>query len=94
MGDNNPWGGSATGITFAVGGLLALIALVIGMVRNRPLAEKIAALGGQIQAAGGPPTTEMVAEMTRLQNALHTASVLVAYLMLAATVAMAVARYM
>ena len=94
MGDNNQWGGTTAGITFSVGGLLALIALVIGMVRNRPLAAKMADVGAQLQGAGTPPPANLVAEMTRLQDSLHTASIVVAYLLLGATAAMSVARYL
>jgi uncharacterized membrane protein len=88
------WLASGPGVTFGVGGVLALVAAAIGIVVSAPTAQRMSELGGRIAAAGGPPTPEHLAEMAHLQARMKTAAGVGALLLLAATVAMAVARYM
>ena len=92
-GFRGPWMSTGTGMTFGTGGLLAIAALVVGLLVNRPTAEQLGALGGAIHAKGGPPTPEQAAEMQRLQTRLGTALRVVATLLALATAAMALARY-
>ena len=94
MGADNAWGGTAAGITYAVGGTLAIIAIMLGTFWNRPTAEKMSALGAKLQSAGTPPPADMVSEMTRLQDTFSKASTIVAVLVLGAAAAMSVARYL
>jgi hypothetical protein len=63
------------------------------MAINSPTAKRLAALAGAIRAAGGPPTAEQAATMQRLQARLRAAMNAAAVLLLLATAAMAVARY-
>ncbi|MEP7346421.1 MAG: hypothetical protein ABI877_14215, partial [Gemmatimonadaceae bacterium] len=44
---SNGWPGSRSGITFAIGGILAIIAVLVGTFWNRPVAEKMVAVGAQ-----------------------------------------------
>lgn len=93
MGFKSEWMASPTGIFFGIGGLLAITALVIGVSVNAPTAQRLAAVSGKIQAQGGPPTAEQEAEVKRLQKRLGVVLPLVTALLILATVAMAVARY-
>ncbi|HEC21655.1 MAG TPA: hypothetical protein ENI95_01920 [Chloroflexi bacterium] len=87
------WMASGMGITLAIGGLAGLIATVIGTLVNRSLAEKIGALGKEIQASGGPPTPEQLAQMRKYQAGLASALKWSAVLLAISVVTMAVARY-
>lgn len=86
------WMRTGTGMTFGTGGLLAILALVIGVTVNRPTAERMGALGASM-AKGGPPSPEQAAEMQRLMNRLGTALRVISVLLVLATAAMALARY-
>ena len=87
------WLASGTGMTFGLGAVLAIVVLVIGSAVNSPTAKRIGALGASIRAAGAPPTPEQAAQMQALQNRLYNAQRLTAVLLLLATAAMSVARY-
>jgi uncharacterized membrane protein len=87
------WMRTGTGMTFGTGGLLAIAALVVGLTVNRPTATQLGELAGAIHAKGGPPSPEQAAEMQRLQTRLGTALRVVATLLVLATAAMALARY-
>lgn len=88
------WMASTMGITLSTGGLLAVIALGIGLTINAPTAQKLGAMGAAVQAQGTPPAPEQVAEMQRLQRRLGAALSAVATLLVLATAAMALARYL
>jgi len=94
MGSTNGWGGTRAGITFAVGGTVALIALLVGTFYNRPLAEKMSAVGAELQGAGAPPPANLVAEMARLQEAFQKASWILSVALIVAVMAMSIARYL
>ncbi len=79
-------------MTFSAGGLLALIAGIVGVLVNAPTAGRLGALAGAMRA-GNPPTPEQLQEVQRLQARLDTAGRLTAVLLVLATAAMAVARY-
>jgi len=86
------WMKTGTGMTFGTGGLLAILALIIGVTVNRPTGERMGALGASM-AKGGPPSPEQSAEMQRLMNQLGTALRIISVLLVLATAAMALARY-
>ena len=92
-GFTNAWMRSGTGTTFGIGGALALIALSIGLFGAMPMAKRAGALAATIAASGGPPSAEQAAEMKRLQQRAGSLSALGSSLLVLATVAMAVARY-
>ena len=81
------------GRIFGIGGALAILAFVIGMAVNLPAAKRLAALGAAAAARGGPPTPEESAELQRLQGRMGTASQIVMVMLVLATGAMAIARY-
>jgi hypothetical protein len=88
------WIVSPLGIGFTVGSLAGLAAFLLGLLSTGPTAQKLAALGGQIAAAGGPPKPEQAAELGRLQRKLATSSTVSTILATAALAFMAVARYL
>lgn len=94
MGFQGPWMQSNTAMGFGTGAVLAILALLIGLTINRPTAARMAALMGEIQARGGPPTPEQAATMKALQTKLGNALRVAAVLLVLATIAMAVARYL
>ncbi len=93
-GFSSVWMHSGPGRTFGLGGGLAILAVISGMAVNAPTARRLGAIGAQIKAQGGSPTPEQQAEMERLQGRMMTALRVVAALLILATLAMAVARYM
>jgi uncharacterized membrane protein len=92
-GFGSEWMHSPSGRTFAIGGALAILSLILGMAINSPTAKRIGAVAAAVQAAGGPPSPEQTAELERLQRKLYLASLESALLLLLATAAMAAAWY-
>jgi hypothetical protein len=87
------WVRSGTGLVFSLGALLGLGAVGLGMGVAAPVGKRLGVLAAAVQAEGGP-TADEAAEMQRLQPRLASASTWVAILLLLATAAMAVARYL
>ena len=83
---------SVPGMTFGTGGLLAIVALVIGLTVNAPTAKRLGALAAAAQ--GAPPSPEQSAQMQQLQARLGAAARIVMVLLVLATAAMATARYL
>lgn len=83
---------SATGGTFAAGGLLAITAFVFGMSVARPNMLKAMALG-QAAAQAGADRDALLAQAQRHRMKSASASRIVAWLLGTAAAAMAVARY-
>jgi hypothetical protein len=75
------------------GGVLAIIAFLIGMTVNRPATIKIAKIGKAIASAGGPPTQAQLAELGMLGKRLSSASKIIAYLLIFTIVGMSIFRY-
>jgi len=88
------WISSPVGIGLTLGSLAGIAAFLLGTFSTGPTSGKIAALGAQMQAAGGPPTPEQTAELGRLQAKLARSSMWSTILATAALVFMAVARYL
>ena len=87
------WVHTGSGMTFSLGALLAIVGAAIGVFVNLPLGKRIGSLGASIQAGGRAPTAEQGAAMNALQARLGTFSYIAAVLLVLATAAMAVARY-
>jgi len=87
------WVHTGPGITFGVGAIFAIVGGGIGVLVSAPLGKRIASLGASIKAGGQPPTAEQSATMAMLQQRLARASFLNATLLVLATAAMAIARY-
>ena len=92
-GFSNAWPGSGPGMTFGVGAVFAILAATLGLTVGMPTAKRLGALGGTIAKGGAPPSSEQMAEMQRLQGRMSAVSALGAVLLVLATAAMAVARY-
>jgi uncharacterized membrane protein len=87
------WMRTGPGMTFSMGAAFALVAATIGVLVNTPTAKRLSALGASIQAGGKPPSADQAATLTMLQARLARASYAAASLLLVATAAMAIARY-
>jgi uncharacterized membrane protein len=92
-GFTSAWLRSGPAQVFGVGGVLAIAAAALGMAVNTPAAKRLGALTAHLQSAGRPPAPEELAEVQRLQARLARATLVAALLLVLATVAMAVARY-
>jgi uncharacterized membrane protein len=87
------WITSGPGIGFTVGGVAAIITVTLGLILTKPAADRMAALGQEIAAAGGPPSSEQASEMQRLQARLVLLGRVSMVLLAIAVVTMATARY-
>lgn len=87
------WPTRGSGLVFGIGGALAIIGVIIGMSVNSPAARRMAAIIGGAKSGRRPPSGEEVAEITRLQGRLAVSSKVVTVLVVLATLAMAIARY-
>ena len=88
------WAESNTGKILGLGAVTAIIAAGIGTGYTGKIGKKMLALGGEIQASGGPPTDTQKAEMEALQGKMQNAFRIVASLLLITVAAMASARYL
>jgi hypothetical protein len=84
---------TAAGLSFTIGGVAAIIAFVLGFTVSKSAADRLGALGKEIQASGQPPTPEQAAEMKRLQARLSIGAKWTAALLTIALIEMAIARY-
>jgi uncharacterized membrane protein len=92
-GFHSAWMHSGPGTVFGLGGVLAILAAVVGMAVNAPAGKRLGVLASEIKVRG-TPTPADVAEMQSLQARLARATNLTAGLLILATAAMAVARHM
>jgi uncharacterized membrane protein len=92
-GFRSAWLGSGPGRVFGLGGTFAVLAAIVGVVVNLPTARRLTALAARVQSSGRPPAPDEAAEMQRLQARLGRATMVAAGLLVLATLAMAVARY-
>ncbi len=89
------WMGSPTGITLSTGGLVAVIALFVGVFVMRPTALKAGAVGGRLAQATDPAEQQALAgELASLQKRMATGLHAVTMLLTVAVLAMAVGRYL
>ena len=80
--------GSGPGMTYGLGSVAAILALLIGMTVVRPSMKRAAEL-----AAAGKPDEAGMAQIQRLRARAGMGGQIVALLLLAAVVAMSVGRY-
>lgn len=87
------WAASGPGITFSIGGLAGLIALIVGGIMvGRSIGQM-----RQIFLAidpGAPPSPEQAARLAQLQERTTRGNQIVGPLLAIAVIAMAIARYM
>ena len=83
------------GAAFAFGGACAIVAFTLGLAVAMPAQRRLAAVGPQIGAAPDDATrARLQAEAARLQGRMRAISPVVAWLLVLAAAAMAVARYL
>ncbi len=87
------WITSGPGLTFTIGALAGLVSLAMGMTINAPLAKRMGLLQARLASAGGPPAPADLAALHAMQARLASLSLAGSALLLTATAAMAVARY-
>jgi uncharacterized membrane protein len=87
------WASSGPAKVYGMGAIFALSGWIMGMTLNVPTAKKLGALNARIAASGAPPTAEDKAQVEALQARLGKLSLIGITLLLLATIAMALARY-
>ena len=87
------FGGSPMGITLGIGGILALIALLIGLSVISPSMNRAAKTMTRAAAATGDERQTLMAQAATLRARGAAASRIVAWLLILAAAAMAVGRY-
>lgn len=81
------------GLGFTLGSIAGITVYFIGMLGVNPRALRLAKIGEQIQASGGPPSPAQGAEMHKLDREMSTLS-LADFILVAVSLAlMATARY-
>jgi len=90
---SSEWLVSGPGLTLTIGSVAGLAAFALGFAVNGPTARRIAALGQEMQAAGGPPSPAQLAAMGSLQERMRKAGVVDAALLAVAVAGMAIASY-
>lgn len=88
------WITSPTGLAFTIGGLAAIAAWLGGGVFIRPAVERVAAVGAEMKAAGGPPPPELLARMQQATESLRRIGLIDLWLLGIAVIAMASARFL
>jgi uncharacterized membrane protein len=81
------------GLGFTLGSIAGVVVYIIGMAGINPRAVKIAKIGGEIQAAGGPPTPEQSAQLQKLDRELSALDLADFVLVALSLALMATARY-
>ena len=92
-GFSGPWMHSGPGRVFSLGAAFAILTMGVGMSVNSPTGRKLGALSKEMRTQGGPPKPEQLGEVKRLQGRMEGALRISAVFLLAAVVAMSVARY-
>jgi uncharacterized membrane protein len=87
------WVTSRVGLVFTIGGVLATVAMLGGVIGIGPNVERLQKLGAEVAAGGGPPSPQQAAELERVQAALKRNGQRDLILMILAAIAMATARY-
>ena len=93
-GDPGAWMQTGMGRTLGIGGVLALLALIIAMIVNPRAAKRLGEIAAVAAKRAGPGPPEEAAEVARLQKRMAIGTVVAAALLTLAVSAMAVARYL
>lgn len=87
------WSQSVSGRTYLLGAAAALTAALVGGGINIPTANQLGALAAQMRANAGAPTSAQTDQLHRLSRRLAIGTLAGATLLVIATSAMAIARY-
>jgi hypothetical protein len=86
------WLATSRGTLLTIGALSGIGALLVGVLVSAPAASRLGVIGGQVQAAGGPPTAEQAGQLRSMQERLVRGSHIAAALMAVALVLMVLSR--
>ena len=87
------WIESLFGLVLTIGGLAATGAFVTGLLGIPANLKRLAEIGRELEASGGPPTPEQPTEMSSIQERMRMFSRVDLALIAIAVVCMATARY-
>jgi hypothetical protein len=89
---SSTWVTTPEGLVLTLGGLLALAAFVIGLVMQKPTAERLGRLSAEIAASGSSPSASQAGELKALRERMRKSAALTAWHLLAAAALMSVHR--
>lgn len=81
------------GLGFVLGSVVGALVYLVGMFGVKPRADRMAKIGQEIQAAGGPPTPQQGAELHKLDKEMSTLGLIDIVLVAVSLTLMATARY-
>jgi hypothetical protein len=84
---------SGFGIVLTVGAIAAIVAFLLGPTMIVPSFSRMTKIGAEIDAAGGPPKPEQIAELQAVGARLDGIFKIDFVLLLVAVISMAIARY-
>ena len=88
------WIGSPTGLALTVGGLAAIAAWLLGNIGIKANLDKLTRLSGEAQAAGGPPSAELMGQIQAVVATIKAIGKIDLVLLTIAVIAMESARYL
>jgi hypothetical protein len=92
--EHSEWMGSRRGIIISLGGTLAIIAYLEGLLVTRPTVLKINKVGKAIADAGGPPSAEQMQQLMSYRKKIFMANNIVAVMLAFAVIAMSLGKYL
>lgn len=91
---SSEWLRTPEGIVLGLGALLGLGGFFVGLLVQKPAAERLGALSARISASGGPPTPEQASDLAALGARLGRVARVTAWHLVGATILMALHRLM
>lgn len=88
------WMSSRHGMILSIGGGLAIIAYLEGLLVTRPTVDKLNLLGKNIAAAGAPPSAEQLQQLMTYRGKIFKANNFIAVILVIAVVFMSIAKYL
>lgn len=93
-GFQSAWMSSQHGVILSIGGGLAIIAFLDGLLVTRPTVNKMNKLGNEFAATGGSPTTEQMQQLIAYRKKIFKANNFAALVIVIAVIFMSVAKYL
>lgn len=88
------WMSSRHGMILSIGGGLAIIAYLEGLLVTRPTVEKLNMLGKNIAVAGSPPSAEQIQQLGAYRTKIFKATNFVAFMLAITVILMSIAKYL
>lgn len=92
-GFNSEWFGTGQGIALSVGAAAGILSAVIGTIIPRQASLEMDKIGQQIQALGGPPSPELLAQLNVHRQRLAQGGRITALLLVIAVIGMSLNGY-